>query len=247
MKVDLKLVPCEELDYDVGERMVVIVDVFRATSVVVTALSIGAKYVLPVEGIDQAFELKGILSDVVLAGERNSLKIEGFDFSNSPLELLKSKEELLNKGMILTTTNGTRAILAHSKAKGMIAASFLNIDTSVDFVSSKNDDLLLVCSGANGRFSMEDFVFCGSFIDRLSLSGKDIELSSGAYVAYKFYKNNVENLKEMIMMGEHTKNLIRLGFGEDVDFCLRENLYRTLAKAGKLRLNGKDHVIFKAS
>ncbi len=247
MKVDLKLIPSEVLDYDVRDRMVVVVDVFRATSTMITALSNGVDYVLPVERVEEAFQLRKILKgDVILAGERKSLKIEGFDLCNSPTEILRRKDDLPGKGMILTTTNGTKAITSHSEVDDMIIGSFLNIGSSVDFVTMKGKDVLLVCSGANGRFSIEDFIFCGEFIDRMISKNKEVELSSSAYVARKFCADNIENLNEIIMVGEHTKNLIKLGFEDDVKYCLRRDVYHIIAKADRIIVSGKEYVVFRS-
>ncbi|AIY85684.1 MULTISPECIES: 2-phosphosulfolactate phosphatase family protein [unclassified Thermotoga] len=212
--VDVVMAPCSPVEC----RTAVVIDVLRATSTIVTALSNGASGVIPVKTIEEA--LKKRKEGVLICGERNAQKPKGFDLGNSPLEY--RKEKISGKTIVLTTTNGTQ-VIEKIRSEEIIAASFLNLSAVVEYLKSK-EDILLVCAGTNGRFSLEDFLLAGAIVKRL----KRNDLGDGAHAAERYFES-VENTREEIKKhSSHAKRLISLGFENDVEFCTTEDRFKTI-------------------
>ena len=152
---------------DCSDRIAVVIDVLRATSVMTTALDNGARSVLPVTTIEEA-ETVFKTSDpacTLKGGERHALKIDGFDFGNSPLEY--KRPLVAGKDIIITTTNGTNAIRNVQKAEMMVLACLRNASAVVGFLIGKNKDVVIVCSGTEGKFSMDDGLCAGMLLHLL--------------------------------------------------------------------------------
>lgn len=209
--VNVVMVPCSV----VKDETVVVVDVLRATSTIVTALANGAKEVIPVKTVEEALKRKE--RDVLVCGERNAKKIEGFDLGNSPLEY--KSELVLGKTIVLTTTNGTQ-VIERVEGDSVIAASFLNVSAVVEYLKEK-ENITIVCAGTSGDFSLEDFLLAGMIVKRM----KREDLLDGALVAMRYFES-VQNIREEIKrFSSHAKRLISLGFEKDVDFCTTEDLF----------------------
>ena len=132
----------------------IVLDILRATSVMTTALANGASRIITCTSVDQAFQLSEQSSDKpLLCGERGGLPIEGFDLSNSPREY--SADVVEGKTLVMTTTNGTKALQSVESAENVIAGSLLNLNAVVDYASTR-DDVLVVCAGTNGMVTGED-------------------------------------------------------------------------------------------
>ena len=156
MRIHVQLLPFPPPPNVISDQTVVVIDILRATSVMVQAMSQGAREILPVKTVEEAFQMvKRFPREVtVLGGERESRKIEGFDFGNSPREYLG--EKVRGKRLILTTTNGTKAFHAVSSAKSVLVGSFLNISAAAERCLELNQDLFIYPSGDEGSFSLED-------------------------------------------------------------------------------------------
>lgn len=225
MKIKTKVVYYEREKYHSTNYTTVIVDILRASSSITTLLSNGALWVKPVMSIKDAFSIKEKIPDVLLAGEENALKIEGFDFGNSPTEFLKNNFQ--GKKIVLTTTNGTRAVLNHKDNFEVLIGCFLNIGALIDYLKTK-ENILLVCSGSHGEFSLEDFLFCGRLIANL-IKNCDIEsLNDASKLALKMVQSLGDELLSFAKESMHARVLISKGFEEDVDFCLKENVFSTV-------------------
>jgi len=222
MRIKTKVLYYEKEKISSKNYTTVIVDILRASSSITTILSKGALWVKPVMDADEAFRVKKEIPNVLLAGEINTFKIDGFDFGNSPLEFLES--DLIDKKMVLTTTNGTKAIVTHQNNSEVLIGCFLNIDPLVSYLEFK-ENILLVCSGSHGEFSLEDFLFCGRLIERLSTKCKIEELDDASRTALKLSQSFENDFWNFIREGTHAKVLISKGFEKDVDFCLQENVF----------------------
>ncbi|MCK4236697.1 MAG: 2-phosphosulfolactate phosphatase, partial [Candidatus Krumholzibacteria bacterium] len=153
----------EQVDRDVLQgSSVVVIDVLRATSTIVAGIESGAKEIIPVEDTETASRLvrPSDRGAKLLAGERKGLPIEGFDLFNSPLELTPDIVE--GKTVILTTSNGTRAIVAASRASRAVVCCINNVGAVADAVRSERE-LVIMCSGAGGKLAMEDLL-CGGLL-----------------------------------------------------------------------------------
>ena len=220
MRIDAHLIPSSSHVQDLVSQTVVVIDVLRATSVMVQALSSGVKEIIPVTTVEEAFQLaKSFPFETrFLGGERESRKIVGFDLGNSPREYITAKVK--GKTLILTTTNGTKAFHAVSSGKTILVGSFLNISAVTQRCLHQEADILLYASGDQDRFSLEDTVCGGMIIDRLIHLGKPpIELTDASQMGLIAYQRFQRDLMEALRLSNHGRTLIDLGLGEDLPFC----------------------------
>ncbi len=163
MKVDIRLVPFPPDPDLLFDRVVVVIDVLRATSVMVQAFSQGALEILPSAGVEEAFQMaKASPRDSTrVGGERESRKVPGFDLGNSPREYVA--EKVGKKRLILATTNGTKAFRLVSSGREVLVGSFLNVGAVARRCLEVAEDLLIFPSGDEGNFSLEDTV-CGGML-----------------------------------------------------------------------------------
>lgn len=238
MKINVFTTPAEVNEDELRGERVVIIDVLRSNSTIIQALSNDCKDIIPVESVERAMALQSALfdSDVLLCGERDGLRIPGFDLGNSPLEF--TRDVIAKKSLILSTTNGTVATVKARKGRDVFLCGFQNMDTVTSHVVSgrsdgsnkqvlnnKADHLYIICSGQNNHFALEDFVCAGMLIKRIidkigADSGSDIELTDAAQSAVVMYKQHANNLKKMINQVDHGRELIQLGMKNDLDFCI---------------------------
>ena len=146
--------------YADNKSIVVVVDVLRATSVISIAFENGIKEIIPVKSLEDTFQYKNNKKDHILAAEENTIKIPGFNYGNSPYDYMQS--DVQNKTLVLTTTNGTKAIKAANKHH-VITASFINIDIVVEYLKYKKTDAIILCLQGlwKGYFNLEDTILCG--------------------------------------------------------------------------------------
>lgn len=203
---------------EIEERMVVVIDVLRATTSICAALQAGAKGVIPTAGPGEAGELRAKLGGdaVVLAGERNGVKIENFQLGNSPAEF--TPESVGGKYVVMTTTNGTLALSRANKGWKVVTAGLVNMTAVAEAIASGARDLLVVCSGREGHFSIEDTICGGMLIHRLaSLRKGELELNDAASLALLLYRTNQSSIRQAIAQGEHARFLASIGFERDVE------------------------------
>lgn len=217
MKRTLKIraIPGEGIQYDNVDSTVVIIDVLRATTTIAVLLSKGAKEILTTNDISSALNFKGIK-----IGERKSLKIDGFDYNNSPTMLLT--RYFKGSNVLLTTSNGTKAVKTYKHFKNVVALSFSNFTKVKKYLEDK-DEVVLVCSGSHGGFSLEDFVCAKLMADSL-----EYEPTSDLTLLSKYLNITFDNYKEVCKESMHSKHLIKQGFGADVDFSLKINTLNVL-------------------
>ncbi len=208
----------------VNDKAVVVIDVLRASSVMVTALAHGAKAFIPVvtirEALEKAKELEAAGEQVLLCGERDTKIVSGFHLGNSPLDYTRNHVE--NKILILTTSNGTQALNRLREAESVHIGAFLNMKALVRQFLSK-DHVVLVCSGTNNNFSMDDAMCAALFIDEIKKQ-KPVKLSDMALTLLKAYQKDRGNLSLLLKDCYHLNLLKNNGFEKDVDYCLQKNL-----------------------
>ncbi|WP_257669346.1 2-phosphosulfolactate phosphatase [Parapedobacter tibetensis] len=201
--------------YDLDDTIAVVVDIFRATSSICYGLANGAKAIIPVAEVDECLAYQG--NGYLLAAERNGEVVEGFDFGNSPFAYTKDK--VAGKTIVLTTTNGTRAIQLCSGAKRVVIGSFLNITALSAWLKKQNHHILLVCAGWNNHVNLEDTVFSGAVVNRIKDTGA--ELDDAAHVAESLYLEAEKNLAVYLSKASHGKRMQRLNISQDIAFCLQ--------------------------
>jgi len=218
------------------DKNVVVVDVLRASSTILTALVNGAKEVIPAENVSVAARISKGLGNSILCGERNGKVIEGFKLGNSPFEYIP--DNIKSKSLIFSTTNGTVAIAKSKFAKSCVIASFLNLNAVVKHLLETNDDFTIVCSGKFNDFCVEDSVYAGLIIAKLfEINSKtNYTLLDSGYISYQIskqliYKNSKPDQHRVLNMfkkSEHGKYLMSLGFDNDLEYCSNIDLLNCL-------------------
>lgn len=204
--------------YNVNDTVVVVIDVFRATSTIASALYNGAQCIIPVDAVPKAVEISLELGGIA-AGERDGKLAEGLSHGNSPLEYTRAFIE--NKILVLTTTNGTRLLhmaLANG-ADDIVTGSFPNLSAVCNYLIRQNKNVILACAGWKDRFNIEDTLFAGAVIDKV----KDhftIHCDS-SLMAHNIYTQNQFNLVKFAENLTHYHRLVnRFGYIDDIEFCL---------------------------
>ncbi len=201
--------------YHVEESIVVIIDIFRATSSICYGIHNGAKAIIPVSTVEECLSFKH--HGHLLAAERNGMVVEGFDFGNSPFSY--SAEKVADQTIVLTTTNGTRSIELSKQAKKVVIGSFLNLSALCDWLKEQGEPVLLVCAGWKGNFSLEDTLFAGAVVERLQ--GAFLVQDDSAVAAVDLYQNAKGDLRRYLRKSSHSERLKKLNIEEDIAFCLQ--------------------------
>ena len=220
MRIDTFALPTVTAD-DVRGKTAVVIDALRATSSIVTAFKNGCEKMIPVIELEEAHAVAKRLGrkSVLLCGERGGKHIESFDISNSPLEY--GAEKVGGRTLVMTTTNGTRAINSAEGADKVFIAAFINAGATAKKLLASGGDVVIICAGSNGRFSMEDVLAAGAIISRLreaeTLSLCDLSLA--AQMLYKRYSQNLHEPMKDVGHYNYLKNT--LGFQHDLDYCMQ--------------------------
>jgi 2-phosphosulfolactate phosphatase len=232
MRLDVAFTPAGLTKDEVAGRPVFVIDVLRATTVVCAALHHGARGVIPVSSIEEAMRLAQTLDsrDVLLAGERECLPIEGFALGNSPLEMTPAAVK--SKTMILTTTNGTRAMLAAQGASQIYLAAAANLTQAGERarqILAETDDLLIICSGHDGAFGLDDAYTAGRLVVA-ALGGHRSRkgLNDAALVAVDLVRRYGERWERPFALSAAGRRLTGLGFSADVAEAARQDRYPVL-------------------
>lgn len=211
------MVPAEAAEQATAGRAAVMVDVLRSASTMAAALDAGCREIIPASGIEEASRLADTLGrdHVLLCGEREGRKIEGFDLGNSPLEF--SPQVVQDRTLIMATTNGTAVINLIKQASWLGAAALINVSAVYQSLKRSGLDAVIVCAGKWGRFSLEDAICAGAIAD-LAASDKAV-LSDSAKVSRMLFRKHRKNLFKILSTSEHGSYLLSLGFGDDIAFC----------------------------
>lgn len=220
MHLHVALGPSEFDTLELAGRTAVVVDVLRATSVVVAAFEAGCRRVVPAPDVDGARRQAARLSagEALLAGEQHGDPIPGFALSNSPLEY--SADRVRGRTIVLTTTNGTRAMLAAGRAAGGTVAALTNLDAAVAACRAAGRDVTVLCAGEKGGFSLEDAVCAGLLVDRVAACDEAADLSDAALAARLVGRHYASRLDRLRADAQWARRLIAKGRAADVDACL---------------------------
>jgi 2-phosphosulfolactate phosphatase len=220
--------------YDVKDAVVVVIDVFRATSTIASALYNGAEAVIPVDTVPKAIELAKALGGIA-AGERDGKIAEGLEYGNSPMEYHRGFIE--GKRLVLTTTNGTKLLYMALErgAKDIVTGSFPNLGAVCNYLQGRQQNVVLCCAGWKDRFNMEDTLFAGAVIDQIGQQFTSFCDSSAT--ALHLYQNMKNDILGHAKNFTHYHRLVeRFGLIEDIRFCLTPDAANVLPfyKEGQL-------------
>jgi len=222
MKLDCYLTPSEVTEAILKGRVVVIIDVLRSCTSIAYALLNGAEKIIPAGTVEAATKLMSSLdrASTLLCGEREGKKVSGFDLGNSPLEY--TREAVAGKTLVFASTNGTKLMSRGIKAEEQMVCSFVNVGQVTARLGSQRVEPVILCSGTNGKFSMEDTVCAGMVAHGLMQGSADSwELNDGAKAALALYEKWGNDIYSVVCDSSHGKYLLELGFGLDLEVCAR--------------------------
>jgi len=213
---------------DVQGRVVAMIDVLRASSTIAVALANGARAIIPLESSEDVvtrskqFERAGVL----LAGERRMLRMDGFDLGNSPVE--HSRAAVEGKTVLLTTTNGTRALLAVQGARDVVVASYVNLTAVCAILRAAlrgSSDVTIVCAGQDRQFALEDAACAGRYVYQISKRLPSVASNDAALAASLIDRKYGDNLMRLFQTAAHGRALAAAGFEEDLTACAAVDSY----------------------
>ena len=230
-KIEVCFTPALLPIYNISNAIVVVIDIFRATSSICYGLNNGAEAIIPVASVEEckSYESKGYL----LAAERDGKVVDGFDFGNSPFAY--AGEKVNGKTIVLTTTNGTHAIDESKKtAYQVIIGSFLNLTAVCGYLKTQDKDVFLLCAGWKNKFNLEDTLFAGAVV--YQLKDENYFLDDASVAADDLYQLAKDDLSAYTSKTSHSERLKKLGIEEDIKFCLNVDITSTIPvlKDGRL-------------
>ncbi|MCA6074143.1 2-phosphosulfolactate phosphatase [Fulvivirga sedimenti] len=219
--------------HEIEGRVIVVVDILRATSCMTAGIGSGITEIKPFADLDSCVKMKE--HGYLIAGERNGQKVEGFDLGNSPFDYM----DPANQGckIAVTTTNGTQAIEKSLAGEHIIIGSFLNISAVANWIRKKDMDVLIVCAGWKGKVNLEDSLFAGALTDMIMPEFSPV--CDAPLVALHSYLGMKDNLLEHVLDSSHARRLRRLNISEDIEYCLRFDEFTVVPElvGGALRMS----------
>jgi len=227
VRLDVFFTPSQVKPADTAGRLVAIVDVLRASTTVATALGNGAKTVIPLEGADEVISRSKEFSrsGVKLAGEQKMFPIAGFDLGNSPQDF--TAEAVEGKTILITTTNGTRALLGVQGARDIVIASYVNFTAVLAMMkvaASSNTDIAIICAGEEGSFTLEDAACAGRYVRAIPKRASVLS-NDAASASVLIEKRYGENIAKVFKESTHGQALQSAGFGDDLTSAAEVDAY----------------------
>ncbi|HUH13549.1 MAG TPA: 2-phosphosulfolactate phosphatase [Longimicrobiales bacterium] len=230
-RLDVRVAPGELAPGELAGRLAVVVDVLRATSTMVQALSAGARAVVPVETLEEAVRVAERLGRpaALLCGERQGVRIDGFELGNSPREFTEAR--VAGRTLVMTTTNGTLALLAACAAARTLVGSFLNLSAVAEAVHGDARDAVIVCAAREGRFALEDALLAGALALRVrELRGGRLDTDDAGFAAMALARRFEERPALTLANTAAGRRLTAIGLGADVAWCARIDALPVLAE-----------------
>lgn len=200
-------------------EIVVVIDVLRATSAICAAFDNGIKSIIPVATIEEAreYQKQGFL----VGAERKGQIVDGFDFGNSPYSYMK--DELKGQDVVLSTTNGTKALSIAKDAETVVVGSLLNLDVLCEWLAKQDKNVLCLCSGWQDKFNLEDTICAGAICEHLLNTGEFTSDEDSSIAAKYLYLSAWDNPLGYLKSSSHRRRLKNLNLNEDVKYCLTPN------------------------
>ena len=218
-RIEVCFSPGEYHLYQESFDLVVVLDVLRATSAICTAIEHGVKEIIPVATVEEARELQA--KGYIAAAERGGQIVEGFDLGNSPYSYMDP--QLKGKSVVLTTTNGTKAIdMARSK-ETVVVGALNNLNALCDWLIEQERDILVLGSGWKDKFNLEDTICGGAIADQCLASGKFYADEDSTVAAKFIFRSSRDNMFAFLKASSHRRRLRALNLNEDVKYCLTPN------------------------
>lgn len=208
--------------YELEGKIVVIVDILRATSCMVSGFANGVKGIIPVATLEECKEYQK--NGFICAAERGGKQVDGFELDNSPFSYMN--EKLKEKTICATTTNGTLAISKSINAEKVIIGAFLNLSAIALYLENQPNDVIIHCAGWKGKVNMEDSLFAGALIEKL-LHSHDLNCDA-SHMALTYYQGVKNKLLSTVQNSAHAKRLVKIGINKDIEFCLEIDRFNVI-------------------
>ncbi len=234
MKLDVVFTANGLIQGEVQGRIVFVIDILRAGTTMCAALHHGARAIVPVASTEEALRMAQTLglSETVLAGERNCVRIPGFALGNSPSEM--TPEAVGGKTVVMTTTNGTAALLAVANAPNVYlagAANFTAVSTRAREAAEKGEEILIVCAGREQRFSLDDAYAAGMLAEAALGGGRGRKgLNDAAIVAMDLVRRYGRHWQRPLLASRGGRELVELGMKADIEVAAQVDAYPVLAQ-----------------
>jgi 2-phosphosulfolactate phosphatase len=219
MNIEVCFSPASYHLFHKPDTIVVVIDIFRASSAINTAFFHGVTKMIPVSTVEEADAYKK--NGFLVAAERNGEIVEGFDLGNSPFGYMNNKVK--GKTIAITTTNGTMAIDVAREAYKVVVGSFLNLEILVDFLKKEKKDVLFLCAGWKNKFNLEDSLFAGAVAEQLIFKHDFQTACDSAIAAVELYKLAKHDLFSFLSNSSHRNRLEKLDLERDIKYCLTPN------------------------
>lgn len=224
MRIDVYFSPMQVPTSAVAGKVVAMIDVLRASSSIAAALANGARNVLPFDSADEVITRAKAFdrSEIVLAGEQKMLPIAGFDLGNSPREFTRGVVE--GRSVLLTTTNGTAAVMSVQNARDIVVASYVNFTAVVTLLKTAvraDTEVVLLCAGREKAFALEDAACAGRYVRYLLNDETTVEMNDAARAAMLIEQRYEDRIDRVFADAEHGRALREAGFAEDLEACAR--------------------------
>ncbi len=207
-------------ELELRDKVIVVIDVLRASTTITYAMRAGAREVIPVADVASAMKIVGSLNSTstLLCGERNGKRIEGFKLGNSPSEY--TEEAVEGRVLILTTTNGAVALTKAKHARHCFVSSFVNLSATIEALFSlpniQQENVVIICSGREKEFCLEDSTCAGMMITRIQERVPDATLNDAALGSLSVYAQYGKDIYKTLRTSEHGMHLAELGFEDDI-------------------------------
>lgn len=218
-RIEVCFSPGEYHLYESEFQLVVVLDVLRATSAICTAMEHGLKEIIPVATVEEARKLQS--EGYLAAAERGGQVVEGFDMGNSPFSYMDPA--LKGQSVVLTTTNGTKAINMAKDKETVVIGSLNNLDALCDWLVKQRRDILVLGSGWKDKFNLEDTICAGAIADKCLKSGRFFADEDSTVAAKFIYRSARDNMFAFLKASSHRRRLRKLNLNEDVKYCLTPN------------------------
>lgn len=221
--------------YDTNGAVVVIIDIFRATSTITAALHNGARCVIPVASVSECITIGESIPGSITAGERDGKIAEGLQYGNSPLEY--PAHFIKNKTLVLTTTNGTRLLHMVEGAADIVIGSFLNLHAICNYLLSQNKRVVLGCASWKDKFNLEDTLFAGAVVNELQ-HAFEVNDDSARAARHLYQSSHGANLIDFLKDSSHYRRLSAFGLQKEMEYCVTPNQHPVVPV-----LNGREIVV----
>ena len=211
--------------YNIDNSIVVIIDVFRATSTIATALYNGATKVIPVDNVKSCIEL-GSKEGCITAGERDGKVVEGLQYGNSPSEY--HRDFIEGKTLVITTTNGTKLLhmALNMGAAEVVTGSFVNLSSVCEHLVKQKKNVILGCSGWKNRFNLEDTLFAGAVVK--CIESQFTTHCDSSLMAKQLFELHNHDMYSFIRKTTHWHRLAAYGAEKDLEYCVTKDAANVL-------------------